>query len=162
MYRSFMNEGSTREQVEAVRRQRGRKRMAPAAGHHYDLEKIFDEVNREFFDGLIPKPTLGWAMNASRRTLGHYDPVHHAIVLSRFLDTAEAGLDLVRYVMFHEILHIKYPITFRDGKRVIHSRAFQQEERRYPGFEHLREHLRVLCHAPDPVSRTRRRKGRGR
>jgi hypothetical protein len=33
---------------------------------------------------------------------------------------------------------------------VIHSRAFQEEERQYPGFDELREKLRLLCHRAQP------------
>lgn len=151
-YRNFMSAGETRQSIEALRRERGVKRMAGPRGRHYDLGQMFDEVNRQWFGGVLPRPKLGWTLSVSRRTLGHYDPVHHAIVISSFLDSPEAGYDLVRYVVFHEMLHIKHPIHYRDGRRVIHSAAFREEERQYPQFAELKERLRQLCHKADRLA----------
>ncbi|MDZ7640199.1 MAG: M48 family peptidase [Bryobacterales bacterium] len=145
-YRAYMNCGETRERLDRVRRERGRKRMEPAKGKHFDLAEIFDELNGSFFDGSLPRPAIGWSQGASKRVLGHYDPTHHAIVISRFLDRPEAGYELVRYVMYHEMLHIKHPIEYDGPKRTIHSRKFREEEKRYPGFAALKEKLRELCH----------------
>ncbi|MCW5965302.1 MAG: M48 family metallopeptidase [Bryobacterales bacterium] len=158
VYRAFMNDGGTRQQVEVLRRERSAKRMAPAQGTHYNLDQLFDEVNHQWFESALPRPAIGWTLSPARRILGHYDPVHHAIVVSRFLDSPEAGRDLVRYVMFHEMLHIKHPIRYEEGRRVIHSKAFRAEERRYPGFEELKEHLRALCNESSLPRRRRRRR----
>lgn len=157
VYRSFMNDQGTRSQVEEIRRERGVKRMAPAKGRFYDLDALFDEVNEWWFGGGIPRPAIGWTLQPSNRILGHFDPVHYAIVISSFLDTKEAGRELVRYVMFHEMLHIKYPITYTERRRIIHSAMFSEEESRYPGFAELKEHLGRLC-SHSPASKRRRRR----
>lgn len=157
-YRDFMTAQETRQTIETLRRERGVKRMAAPAGKYYNLETIFHEVNRQWFGNALPRPALGWTRQPSRRTLGHYDPVHHAIVISSFLDSPEAGYDLVRYVMFHEMLHIKHPIHYTDGRRVIHSSAFRNEEKAYPHFAELRERLRSLCHDSTRGRPARRRR----
>ena len=154
VYRCFMNNPETRQQIEKLRRERGVKRMGPSLGDYYDLEQIFDELNRQWFGSALNRPKLGWTPKSSRRILGHYDPVHHAIVLSKLLDTPKASEDLVRYVMFHEMLHIKHPIRYAQGRRVIHSKDFQDEERSYPNFDVLKEQLRKLCE--EPITRRRR------
>ena len=41
--------------------------------------------------------------------LGHYDPSHNAIVISRILDAAAVPRLVVEYVMFHEMLHLRIP-----------------------------------------------------
>jgi len=155
VYRTFMNQPETRSSLETLRRSRSRKRLGSATGKYYDLDELFDEVNAWWFDGKLPRPKIGWTLQESRRILGHYDPVHHAIAVSSFLDSPEAGRDLVRYVMFHEMLHIKYPIQYRNGRREIHGRDFTEEEERFPGFAVLKEHLRRLCHAKGPIKRKR-------
>ncbi|MCL4784690.1 MAG: M48 family peptidase [Bryobacterales bacterium] len=145
-YREYMNHPETRDRHSRVRRERGRKRMDPAQGNHFDLDEIFKELNSAFFGNSLDVPAIGWSRNASNRVLGHYDATHHAIVLSRFLDRREAGYDLVRYVMYHEMLHIKHPIEYDGSRRIIHSRKFREEEKRYPDFAILKEKLRDLCH----------------
>ncbi len=156
VYRAYMNAHETRQQVELLRRERGRKRMGSPRGRHYDLEKLFDEVNRDWFGTELSRPALGWTLKPSRRILGHYDPIHHAIVLSSFLDSVEAGEDLVRYVMYHEMLHIKHPIHYGEERRVIHSREFQRDEQAYPKYNELKERLRQLCNQPERFFRSRR------
>lgn len=145
-YHEYMNRGETRARLSLVRRERGRKRMDPPQGDHFDLEAIFKELNDAFFEGRLDTPSIGWSKSSSARVLGHYDSTHHAIVISRFLDRPEAGYDLVRYVVYHEMLHIKHPIEYDGARRIIHSRAFKEEERRYPQFAALKEKLRDLCH----------------
>lgn len=145
-YREYMNSRETRDRLSRVRQERGQKRMDPARGNHFDLEEIFKELNEAFFEGALAVPAIGWSRNASNRVLGHYDATHHAIVLSRFLDRPEAGFDLVRYVMYHEMLHIKHPIEYDGPRRIIHSRKFREEEQCYPDFALLKEKLRDLCH----------------
>lgn len=161
VYRMFMNAPETRTQIEGVRRDRGRKKLGSAQGQHYDLEELFDEVNAWWFGGLLPRPAIGWTLTPSNRVLGHYDPVHHAIAISSFLDTEEAGRDLVRYVMFHEMLHIKHPIRYADGRREIHCKEFREEEALFPAFTELKERLRVLCHTRGTGKVRRRRRRRG-
>ena len=64
--------------------------MTPAAAV-YDLAHVFDQVNREYFSGLMPRPWLGWSLRPSHTTLGHYDPSHNAIVLSSILDSEDGA-----------------------------------------------------------------------
>lgn len=145
-YRHYMHSGETRERLDDIRRERGRKRVLPPTGASFDLAAIFEEVNQTWFQGSIRCARIGWSPGASNRVLGHYDPTHDTIVISRFLDRPEAGYDLVRYVVFHEMLHIKHPIQYQGQRRRIHPREFQEEEKRYPGFAELKERLRDLCH----------------
>lgn len=145
-YRAYMHSVETRERLEQIRRQRGRKRVLPSQGVHYDLGSMFDALNAEYFGGQLRCSRIGWSPGASSRILGHYDPTHETIVISRLLDRPEAGEDLVKYVVFHEMLHIKHPIRYEKDRRRIHPREFQEEEKRYPGFQDLKERLRELCH----------------
>ena len=70
---------------------------------------MFEELNFRYFHGLMARPMLGWSPYASRTMLGHYDPSHNAIVLSRILDRAETPRLAVEYVLFHEMLHLRHP-----------------------------------------------------
>src|SRR5215470_3721437 len=82
-YRLYLNRRDVRRQAHLVRQIRGRKFLSGPRGEHYDLEAIFDELNVRFFDGLLGRPQLGWSRRPSRGLLGHFDPSHNAIIISR-------------------------------------------------------------------------------
>lgn len=143
-YRRYLNLPDVRSTMHTVKRQRGRKTIRQPNGKHYDLTELFDELNVEYFDGLMVSPKLGWSVRESKTTLGHYDPAHHVIVLSRVLDTEQAPRIVVRYVMFHEMLHLKYPTEQRDARRCVHTKEFKAAERRFKGYEEALVQLKVF------------------
>lgn len=143
-YLSYIYSPAVRHRVDALRRQRGRKQLLPPRGQRYDLEKIFDELNARFFEGMLTQAQLGWSPHRSRSILGHYDSAHGSITISRWFDSPAVPRYLVEYLVFHEMLHIKFPVE-RDGhRRVVHSRAFREAERRFPYYEEARRRLRRM------------------
>lgn len=143
-YRTFVSRSDVRRKAIEVRRRRGRKRLGHFRGHRYDLDLLFDRLNERFFAGGLTKPRLGWSPTRSRRLLGHYDPAHDAIVISRLLDDARIPEFVVEYVLFHEMLHLKHPVTYRERRRCVHSAEFRRDERRYPRFEQANAFLKRL------------------
>jgi hypothetical protein len=135
-YRRFLHRKDVRSQLAEIRQERGRKHISAPSGVAYDLEAIFDEMNFRYFHGLMARPTIGWSRRASRTTLGHYDPSHNVIVLSRWLDKPEVPKLLVEYVMFHEMLHLRYPVEHQGARRCVHTADFRAAEK---NFERLRE-----------------------
>ena len=73
--------------------------------------------------------------------LGHYDPSHNAIVLSRVLDRPGTPRLAVEYVLFHEMLHLRYPAEHTGARRRVHTREFKEAEKQ---FERLAEAKRLL------------------
>ncbi len=122
----------------------GRKHIHSARGHHYNLEELFEDLNRRYFHGLMGRPQLTWSRNHSRNSLGHYDPAHNAIVISRVFDHPRVPRYVVEYILFHEMLHLRHPVKLRGGRRCVHSREFLAEERRFPERERARRFLRIL------------------
>jgi hypothetical protein len=143
-YRRYLNRRDVRNQLDLVRRMRGRKQVEHAQGRYYNLDEIFDELNFQYFYGLMAKPTLGWSPNASRTLLGHYDPSHNTIVLSRILDRPQTPRIAVEYVLFHEMLHLRYPAEHRGARRCVHTRAFKDAEKQFVGFKEAQESLKHL------------------
>ncbi len=130
--------------VDEVRRARGRKRLLPAQGRYFDLQSIFDELNQRFFQGQLAVARIGWSPTRSRTLLGHHDPSHRTITISRWFDSASVPRYLVDYLVYHEMLHIKYP-TERDGdRRVVHSPAFREAEKKFPCYEEACEELKKM------------------
>ena len=143
-YKEFVNRSDVRRRALEIRRQRGRKRLTPPTGGSYDLESMFDAINLQYFDGRLEKPRLGWSVRRSRRLLGHYDHAHHAIVISRLLDSPAVPRFVVEYVLYHEMLHLKHPVEYRAGRRCVHSPEFKRDERRFPQFEEANHYLKQL------------------
>lgn len=144
-YLAYVMNPAVRQRIEEARRRRGRKRLLPAKGAHYDLEEVFEKLNRRFFRGELAAPRLGWSPTRSRSVFGHYDAAHGAIIISRALDSPKVSRHVVEYLVFHEMLHILYPVV-RDGhRRVVHSREFREAERKFPRYEQARRELKLIC-----------------
>jgi len=76
--------------------------------------------------------------------LGHYDPSHHAIVLSKSLDRATVPRIAVEYVLYHEMLHLRYPTEHRGARRCVHTPDFKAAEKLFPGLADARTALKHL------------------
>ena len=144
-YRRYTSSEAVSRQAEHARQTRGRKQIYSAAGRYYDLEEVFDAVNHRFFHGLLGRPVLTWSAHHARRTLGHYDAAHNTIVVSRVFDGPHVPRYAIEYLMYHEMLHLKHPVVrARGGRRCIHSREFQAEERLFPELEAAKGFLKRL------------------
>jgi len=134
-YRRYLNRSDIRRTLLSVKQERGRKSYRDPRGRVYDLSAIFEELNFQYFHGLMARPALGWSLRPSRTTLGHYDPSHHVIVLTVLLDSEKAPELLVKYVMFHEMLHLRFPSEHRGARRCVHTKEFKRAEREFKDYE---------------------------
>jgi predicted metal-dependent hydrolase len=144
-YLAYTLRPSVRSRVDAIRRERGSKRLLPPRGRHYNLEEIFHGLNQRLFQSQIPAARLGWSRRNSRRILGHYDSGHRTIIISRRLDSPSVPLHLVEYVVYHEMLHIWFPVERRGQRRVVHSREFREAEKKFPEYELACKQIKHLC-----------------
>lgn len=144
-YRRYFDRAEIRRVLHSVKRTRGRKAMRQPKGEVYDLCQIFEDLNFRYFHGLMARPELGWGSKPSKTTLGHYDPSHNAIVLTNLLDSRDAKPLIVEYVMFHEMLHVRFPTEHRRGsRRCIHTPEFKAAERGFERFEEAKRELRAF------------------
>jgi hypothetical protein len=143
-YRHYLNRADVRRNLHSAKRERGRKAYSDPRGAVYDLTKIFSAINEQYFHGLLAAPAMGWSLRPSRTILGHYDPSHHVIVLSRSLDSIEAPESAVRFVMFHEMLHLRYPTESRGARRCVHTPEFKKAERAFAEYAEAKDALKKL------------------
>jgi len=143
-YRLYLNRRDMRRQMHLVRQIRGRKFLSGAEGVHYDLNEIFERLNARYFNGLLGRPLLGWSRQPSRSMLGHFDPSHNAIIISRIFDSASVPLLALEYVLFHEMLHLRYPVDHRGVRRRVHTKEFRAAERQFPNVKKAKEILKAL------------------
>ncbi|MBV9266781.1 MAG: SprT-like domain-containing protein [Acidobacteriaceae bacterium] len=149
-YRRYLNRSDMRHSLQHAKQSRGRKHLRDSKGEHYDLREIFEELNFRYFHGLMAMPQLGWSVKPSRTTLGHYDPSHHVIVLSSILDSPSAPEPVVRFVMFHEMLHLRFPTEHRGPRRCVHTREFKKAEREFENYHEATRQLRHFLQAEIP------------
>ena len=143
-YRRYLGRKDVSGKAHLLRQQRGRKILLSAKGRHYDLEAIFEDLNRRFFYGLLLRPLMTWSRHASRQSLGYYDPAHNTIAISRIFYRADMPSYAVEYLVYHEMLHLKHPVKLNGSRRCVHPKAFQDEERLFPELDRAKELLKRL------------------
>jgi hypothetical protein len=131
-YKRFASSAAVTRQTELIRHARGSKRYFGPEGRYFHLEEVFDALNMRFFDGLLGRPDLTWSEHNARRSLGHYDAAHNTIVVSRVFDRPSSPRYAIEYLLYHEMLHLKYPVRTRGLRRCVHSREFKAEESLFP------------------------------
>lgn len=111
-----------------------------AQGCHHDLQRMYDEVNAKYFDGTVQVP-ITWGKFPTKRNrhsirFGSYSPEDRLIRVHPYLDQDFVPEFFVRYIVFHEMLHAHLGIEVQpSGRRIIHSKKFNEMERAYPDFE---------------------------
>jgi hypothetical protein len=133
-YRQFSYSHEVRDRVHSLRQSRGRRAAHRPAGRHHDLDAMFNDLNRRYFEDKLPKPTLGWSSRVWRSQLGCFDPALQQIVINKQLDRDYVPRFVVAYVMYHEMLHVKHPMKFARCRRESHGPEFRREEKKYAEY----------------------------
>lgn len=128
-------------------------------GAVFNLQTIYDAVNRDHFDGAITAPITWGKMPTTRRRrsirFGSYSPAEHLIRMHPLLDQTFVPEYFVRYIIFHEMLHAAMGIEeLPSGRRAIHPPAFKKREQAYP------EYARALAWMENPKNLKRLLQGR--
>jgi hypothetical protein len=143
-YRRFVGSRAISEKAHLLRQMRGRKRIDGPVGNVYHLDEIFEELNLKFFYGLLARPNMTWSPSSARHILGHYDPAHNAIVVSRVFDDVRVPRYVVEYIVYHEMLHLKHPVKLKGSRRCVHPKQFQEEEKLFPRLDEAKKFLKIL------------------
>lgn len=134
-----------RENRHRMRKKPRRVVMTQPCGAHFDLQRLFDEINAKYFENAITAAiTWGKRGNGARRRqrsirFGSYTVEDNLIRLHPALDCAFVPEYFVRYIVFHEMLHARLGIEESEtGRRRIHTREFVRIERAYPDYVRAR------------------------
>ena len=133
-YAAWARSPAVSRRTDEIRRQRGRKILRAPQGFCFDLRAIFDALNWRCFGGELMGVRIGWSAQRSRTMLGHYDASHRTITVTRWLDSPRTPRYVVEYLVYHEMLHARFPVEHRAHRRVVHTRAFREAERRFPDY----------------------------
>ena len=144
-YLNYARSNRTRSRISRMRRGRVPLASNGPQGRHFDLEKMFEQLNKKYFSGSLQRPHIGWSTRSWRRQFGCYDPGPNQILLNRRMDHPAVPQVAVEYVLYHEMLHVKHP-TRRSGCSLIsHSPEFRAEEKQFAQFDRARKILDRLA-----------------
>ena len=144
-YLEYARSDRTRARINRLRGQVIRPGAAGPQGRHFDLDKLFEELNARYFGGELRRPHIGWSNRTWRRQFGCYDPGPNHILLNRRMDRRGVPQFAVEYVLFHEMLHVKHPTRRSGCSLVSHSPEFRAEEKQFPEFDRARKILDRLA-----------------
>jgi predicted metal-dependent hydrolase len=109
-------------------------------GRYFDLQRLYDEVNRQHFNGSI-QAHITWGQRPTKRRrrsirFGSYSHELKLIRIHPFLDQDFVPEFFVRYIVFHEMLHAHLGISESEtGRRQMHTPEFRKLEKAYPDYE---------------------------
>ena len=105
------------------------------------LEESFNRLNEKYFFGQIEQPNLVWGTNSLRK-LGHYEYGSDTISMSTIFKKMD--MELLDYVMHHEMLHKKHKFNNKNGRNFHHTKEFKDNERAFSNKDMEKELARAL------------------
>ena len=134
-YRQYTLRPEMVQKSREVRQARGRRLQRPGPeGRIYSLDALFSQLNRKYFGNTLRKPALSWTDRRSKSLLGRYEFDEDVIFVSRYLDSVRIPPYVVRYILFHEMLHVKYGYRIDGSREIVHPPEFRREEKRFAHY----------------------------
>ena len=95
-------------------------------GPAYDLQEFLSEVINEMFGGRFENiPKISWTDKPMKSYFGLYNADYNFILINKLLDSASVPKEVVKYIIYHELLHTKI---------MAHNAEFRSLEHEYPSF----------------------------
>lgn len=111
-------------------------------GKYFNLETIFGKLNSLYFSNELSVKYLGWSKNRSFTRLGYFDKERDLLVISQIFDSRKVPLNVLEYLVYHEMLHIFIPTTKKNERRIIHSKAFKEQEKKFPEYSYIQNWIK--------------------
>jgi hypothetical protein len=125
------------------------RRKMHTQGSVYNLQKIYDDLNREYFGEKLDL-SITWFGKPHQRhrrrvTFGLYHDTLRLIKIHRMMDSPAYPDYLVSFVIYHEMLHHVCPAYVDEkGLHRVHSKKFKEREKLFRYFDlaqhWIREH----------------------
>jgi hypothetical protein len=134
LIRAFINDNG-----QQIRKGPSRSIFLKTRGRHHDLGRVFDETNKEYFDGRVAAG-ITWGSKGPRRyartrTLGSYASDDDVIRINPILDSKKVPKYFVEFVVYHEMLHADLGFGRKEGRRSVHSKEFRRREKLFEHYE---------------------------
>lgn len=113
-----------------------------------ELKDHFDSINENYFLGQLTCPNLRWGQYSKRR-FGSYNFKTDTITLSQVLRHVDP--DVLRYVLFHEMLHKLHKFEMSGSRAQYHTTRFKHLEKQYRGGERIERILQRIANGKYPL-----------
>jgi len=110
----------------------------------YCLSLLFDQINEEYFAGTIAKPLIAWTSRANYRRLGSYNFSLNVILISRILNDRRVPEFAVKFVLYHEMLHIYHGYKTVNGCHYAHTPEFRRDEQKFEQYAEAEKALQCV------------------
>jgi hypothetical protein len=106
-------------------------------GEYFDLRKLFDKLNAEYFSNALRGYAITWGRKRKRPPKEYFvfGTIHEEDKMIRIhplLDAPFVPTWFLEYVVYHEMLHAVVPEEIDErGRRKVHTREFYRRERQF-------------------------------
>lgn len=126
------------------------RRSLPPTGQYYNLQEIYNTLNTEYFESKL-NLNISWFGNGNiartRVLFGSYYHRTKSIKINRFLDQANIPPYVVKFIVYHEMLHDVFPPKRKlNGRRSIHHPDFKEVEKQFPDYKLAKEFIKNWLH----------------
>ena len=92
----------------------------------YDLNELVREVTNEMFGGKYEGiSSVNWTDKPESKCFGEFYYADNHIMINRILNSRDVPREAVKYVIYHEMLHLQYHN---------HGKLFREQEHKYPEY----------------------------
>lgn len=99
----------------------------------YDINELFNEVKNERFNGVFDGiPSIDWTDKPYKTYYGVHYRNDHSIMINSILNSKDVPREVVKFVIYHEMLHRDNPF---------HNADFRRLEHEYPNYEECEHFL---------------------
>ncbi len=142
LYRAYREYVERHPHLVAPPKTKRPSRFYQPEGRFFNLRELFLEINARFFENKLDLPILGWSLRKSYRRLGFYSSEKNLLVISRIFDAPKVPEQVVKFLLYHEMLHMAIPIQKINGRRRIHTTEFKRREQAFPEYEAIQKWLK--------------------
>ena len=135
MYSAYSNQLTYKRQTRKINYEPG--------GKYYNLSLIYQRLNIMYFNSELQITNIGWSKKNSYTRLGFFDKSRNLIVISKIFDSPLVSHRVLQYLMYHEMLHSRFPEQTVNNRRRIHTPQFRAEERKFPGFYEIQDWINI-------------------
>lgn len=114
-------------------------------GQFFDLNEIYEDVNRQYFKGQCQKPIIKWGTRMTRRKFGVYLPSADTVVVSPSLDQQFVPRYVVTFIVYHELLHKHLGMKDTAKRQIAHTTQFRKLEKQFVKYEESQRFLEKMA-----------------
>ena len=116
-------------------------------GQFFDLNELFEDVNRQYFHNKCEKPIIKWGTRMTRRKFGVFLPSSDTVIVSPSLDQQFVPRYVVAFILYHELLHKQLGMKDTAKRQIAHTTEFRKLEKQFVKYDEAQRFLEKMARA---------------